>query len=57
MPTPEEATLLAAIRHEVGELAGFPVLYTDREAILARYAELIAEKQMSDGRAGMKAPQ
>lgn len=43
MPTREEAELLAEVRREIAALLGLDVKYTDATAIIARYAELMAE--------------
>lgn len=45
MPTDEEAEVIAAMRSEVAELIGMAVRYTDRSSVLARYADLMAEKE------------
>lgn len=44
MPTEEEAWLLASVRVEVAAILGIEIKYTTAEAVLARYAELMAEK-------------
>jgi hypothetical protein len=46
MPTYEEATLISAMRVEVGELLGLDVKYTTPEAVTARYAELMAANDL-----------
>lgn len=43
VPTREEAELLAAIRLEVAALLGVEIRYTDADAILARYEELLGK--------------
>jgi 3'-phosphoadenosine 5'-phosphosulfate sulfotransferase (PAPS reductase)/FAD synthetase len=43
MPTHAEAELLCRIRRDVAALMGLTVKYTEPEALLARYAELMAE--------------
>jgi len=42
VPTREEADLVASVRREVGNLLGLQVKCTDADAVLARYAELMA---------------
>lgn len=42
MPTRAEAEDLAAVRREVGDLLGIRVRYTDADAVLGRYAQLMA---------------
>ena len=44
MPTQDEAELLCAVRREVAELLGIRIQHTDPVALLARYAELMAQK-------------
>ncbi len=44
MPTAEEAELLCAVRREVAELLGIGVRYTEPAALIARYADLMAQK-------------
>jgi 3'-phosphoadenosine 5'-phosphosulfate sulfotransferase (PAPS reductase)/FAD synthetase len=46
MPTREEAELLAEVRREVGALLGIAVECTDADAVIARYAELMALAQV-----------
>lgn len=43
MPTMGEAILLAEVRREIGTILGFQVEYTEPQAILDRYAELMAQ--------------
>lgn len=50
MPTPAEAELLADIRQRVGKLLKLPVKYTTQETVLARYAELLEQKALKDGK-------
>jgi 3'-phosphoadenosine 5'-phosphosulfate sulfotransferase (PAPS reductase)/FAD synthetase len=49
MPTPEEAEILASVRREVAEILGIEVLYTTGAEVLARYEELMAEREARDG--------
>ena len=44
MPTQDEAELLCAVRREVADLLGIRIQHTDPVALLARYAELMAQK-------------
>jgi 3'-phosphoadenosine 5'-phosphosulfate sulfotransferase (PAPS reductase)/FAD synthetase len=44
MPTPSEAALLAEVRCEVAEVVGLEIGYATAEAVLSRYAELMAQK-------------
>jgi 3'-phosphoadenosine 5'-phosphosulfate sulfotransferase (PAPS reductase)/FAD synthetase len=44
MPTEAEAELLCAVRREIAELLGIEVQYIDPAQVLARYAELMAQK-------------
>lgn len=43
MPTQDEAIMLAEVRREVAAIMGLQVQYTEPQAILDRYAELMAE--------------
>ncbi len=43
MPTREEAELLAKVRREIGALLDVAVGCTDADAVIARYAELMAQ--------------
>jgi 3'-phosphoadenosine 5'-phosphosulfate sulfotransferase (PAPS reductase)/FAD synthetase len=42
LPTPSEAKLLSEVRRSVADIMGWRIEYADPEAILDRYAELIA---------------
>jgi hypothetical protein len=44
MPTPSEAALLAEVRCEVADVVGLEIGYATAEAVLSRYAELMAQK-------------
>lgn len=44
MPTAAEARLLARVRVRIGELLGIEVQYNDADAIIGRYAELMAAR-------------
>lgn len=44
MPTEAEAELLCAVRREVAELMGFEIQYTEPAKLVARYADLMAQK-------------
>lgn len=55
MPTSAEAELLAEVRHEIAELLGLDVKYTDAASILARYAELMAKNAAKEAVAAKKA--
>lgn len=46
MPTPAEAELIAEVRRGVADAVGLEVGYTTAEAVLARYAELMAKKAL-----------
>jgi 3'-phosphoadenosine 5'-phosphosulfate sulfotransferase (PAPS reductase)/FAD synthetase len=50
MPTLEEAMLLSEVRKSVAALLGIEIKYAEPEAILARYAELMAIKAVKDAR-------
>lgn len=43
MPTAEEAEMLCGVRREVAELLGIEVRYTEPAAVIARYADLMAQ--------------
>ena len=43
MPTMEEAELLSGVRREVAALLGIEVRYTEPAAVIARYADLMAQ--------------
>lgn len=45
MPTRDEAVMLCEVRTAVAALMGLEVKYTDPDAVLARYAELMAENE------------
>lgn len=47
-PSYDEARLLAEVRAEVAQLLGLTIRYTDPDAILDRYDELIEEKRRQD---------
>ncbi|MBA3822445.1 MAG: phosphoadenosine phosphosulfate reductase family protein [Ktedonobacterales bacterium] len=49
MPTVSEAELLAEVRQGVANVHGFPIEYATRDAILARYAELMQERPARAG--------
>ena len=49
MPTHAEAKLLCGIRRQVAGLLGIEIGYVDPPALLARYAELMREKDERDG--------
>ncbi len=51
MPTLEEAQLLADIRNRVATLVGLDIQFTTANAVLERYAQLIAEKALKDAKA------
>jgi len=55
MPTAEEAELLCAVRCEVGALYGIEVKYTEPAKLLARYADLMAQKAAKEAAAAKKA--
>lgn len=55
MPTRDEATLLCEVRIEVAELLGITVRYTDPDAVLGRYAELMAENAQREAAKAAKA--
>lgn len=44
VPDVGQATLLADVRYRVGEAVNLPVLYTDVDAIRARYADLLNQR-------------
>jgi 3'-phosphoadenosine 5'-phosphosulfate sulfotransferase (PAPS reductase)/FAD synthetase len=43
MPTEAEAELLCGVRREIGALLGIEVRYTEPSAVIARYADLMAQ--------------
>ena len=45
VPTYREAELLAGVRREVAALSGLDAIYLDADSIVARYEQLLAEKQ------------
>jgi hypothetical protein len=45
VPSIKQCEILAEVRLNVGRLVGLPVLHTTADAVLARYKELIAEKE------------
>ena len=47
-PTYDEARLLAEVRVEVAQILGLTIRYTDPDAILDRYDELIEQKRLQD---------
>ncbi len=47
-PSYDEACLLAQVRAEVSQILGLTIHYTDPDAILDRYDELIEEKRLQD---------
>lgn len=47
-PTYDEARLLAEVRAEVAQILGLVIQYTDPDAILSRYDELIEQKRLQD---------
>ena len=44
MPTQDEAELLCSVRREVADLLGIQIQHADPAALLARYADLMAQK-------------
>jgi 3'-phosphoadenosine 5'-phosphosulfate sulfotransferase (PAPS reductase)/FAD synthetase len=50
MLTDPEADILASVRQEVAGLYGFPARHLERDAIHARYAQLLAEKASRQAR-------
>lgn len=54
MPTADEAELIASVRCRVGDLLGLTVKHVTGEAVLARYAELMAEKVVKAAKTGKK---
>ncbi len=58
MPTQDEAALLARVRADVAQLLNLEIRYTTADAVLARYAELIAARVAKEvGRATDKEAQ
>jgi 3'-phosphoadenosine 5'-phosphosulfate sulfotransferase (PAPS reductase)/FAD synthetase len=55
MPTREEAELLAEVRREVADAIGLQIERTDAQAILDRYADLMAKKAVKEAAAAKKA--
>jgi len=53
MPTLEEAALLCQARREVAELLGLSIRYTEPEALLARYAQLMDQKAQKANKTGV----
>jgi 3'-phosphoadenosine 5'-phosphosulfate sulfotransferase (PAPS reductase)/FAD synthetase len=51
MPTAEEAELLCTVRREVAALYGFTVKYTEPATLIARYADLMAQKAAKEAAA------
>lgn len=48
MPSAEEADLLCRVRREIAELLGIEVTCTDSADLIARYADLIAQKAVKE---------
>lgn len=48
MPTEAEAELLCAVRREVADLLGFKIQYTEPDKLVARYADLMAQKAVKE---------
>ncbi len=48
MPTEEEAELLCVVRREVADLLGLKIQYTDPAKLIARYADLMAQKAVKE---------
>lgn len=55
MPTRSEAVLLSEVRRSVADIMELTIAYTDPDAILERYAELMALKQQRQGAAAVSA--
>ena len=55
MPTDAEAELLCAVRREVAELMGFEIQYTEPAKLIARYADLMAQKAAKEAAVAQKA--
>ncbi len=56
MPTREEAELLAEVRREVADAIGLQIERADAQAILDRYADLMARKAAKEEAASKKKP-
>lgn len=54
MPTAAEAELIASVRREVSDVVGIKADFLTGPAVLARYAELMAEKAVKDALKGSK---
>jgi 3'-phosphoadenosine 5'-phosphosulfate sulfotransferase (PAPS reductase)/FAD synthetase len=56
MPSREEAELLAEVRREVADALGLSIERADAQAILDRYADLMAKKAAKEAAAAKKVP-
>jgi 3'-phosphoadenosine 5'-phosphosulfate sulfotransferase (PAPS reductase)/FAD synthetase len=54
MPTEAEAELLCTVRREVADLMGFEIQYTEPGKLVARYADLMAQKASKEAAAAKK---
>ena len=54
MPTEAEAELLCAVRREVADLLGFKIQYTAPDKLVARYADLMAQKAVKEAASAKK---
>jgi hypothetical protein len=55
MPTEAEAELLCAVRREVADLLGIEIQCTEPAKLVARYADLMAQKAAKEAASAKKA--